>query len=123
MSGRTLLPWDRGLAGLFHEAAQAHLSGAQQFGVARLYECRQEHIEGTVHSRPSHDSFSQRVGLRSIRFCFVTSIIEQARKQLGAIKQPAGWNTKGCGQGLQCRGGRIGFFRFDLLENGGRNAR
>lgn len=56
------LPGDRRLLGLFHEASQAHLCGAQEFGVAALHERRQEDVKRPVMSGRHENSLQDGIG-------------------------------------------------------------
>lgn len=49
--GRTLLPGHGRLSGLFHQAAETHLGGPQEFRIAALHEGSQEHIQRTIRPR------------------------------------------------------------------------
>jgi len=48
-----LLPGGCGLARLFHQTAQAHLGGAQEFRITGLYERCKEDVERAAHPRSS----------------------------------------------------------------------
>jgi len=71
---RALLPGNRGLAGLFHEAAQAYLGCAQELGIVGLHEGREEHIQRAIHSRTGEDAIGNRIGLSYRKVFFVIRI-------------------------------------------------
>ena len=86
MSGRTLLPGDDRLAGLFNQTEQADLCCAQQFRITRLHECREQNEEGSIQAGCCKNSYSDRIDIGMRRFFCIVGISKKMIERLGTVK-------------------------------------
>lgn len=122
VSRGALLPGDCGLAGLFHQTAQAHLGGPQEFRITGLHERGQEDVKRAVHPRSSQNAISDRIHFGRSRLLLFVRVLEQTFEGLRSVKEPGWGDAKGCGQSLNCGSGWIYLLQFNLLKESRRYA-